>query len=161
MSSKIDTLYNKAITFEKLALYGDRKTYLSALAQAANLPDTNKLLAAVDHAKNSVVSIVTQFWQQNPQAVPIPAREAYSALRYPQTDLKSATGPELISALDQISVASDHIFRSLANSGNEQTVSFASRTLFPATENLKQQINALKEGLQTASTPVPGNQPIR
>jgi hypothetical protein len=31
--SKIDTLLKKAITFEKLVLYGDRKSYLQAIAQ--------------------------------------------------------------------------------------------------------------------------------
>lgn len=155
MSSKADTLFNKATTFEKLALFGNRKSFLQSLAQT-NLPDVNALLAAVTNAKKQLVSAVTQFWTQNPQAVPQAAREAYSALRYPQDDITSATGAQLNSALDQLSVAANSIYKALANS-NGAGASFAA-TLFPLVENITNSVNAYKQGVGTAETSNPSDQ---
>lgn len=38
---QIDALLNKVEIFEKLAVYGDRKSFLKTLAQEINTPDIN------------------------------------------------------------------------------------------------------------------------
>ena len=60
MSSKVDTLLQKATAFEKLALYGDRKAYFRALAQSA-AQESHTASAALDNAAKQLNSALQQF----------------------------------------------------------------------------------------------------
>src|SRR5271170_2338686 len=142
MSSKIDTLLQKATTFEKLALYGDRKAYLRALAQAS-LPDVRALITAIDAARMSAVKSINDFWRQDAASFPMPARLAYGALAFPQTDLKTASGEQLTSAMDQLSVALTTVYRALT-AGDQRSKDFAQQTVYPALDSLQQKITQYK-----------------
>jgi hypothetical protein len=60
MSSKVDTLLQKATAFEKIALYGDRKAYFRALAQSA-AQESHTASAALDNAVKQLNSALQQF----------------------------------------------------------------------------------------------------
>lgn len=142
MSSKVDTILQKATTFEKLALYGDRKAYLRALAQAS-LPDVHALITAIDAARMSAVKSINDFWRQDAASFPMPARLAYSALAFPQTDIRTATGEQLTSAMDQLTVALTTVYRTLV-AGDQRSKDFAQQTVYPALDGLQQKITQYK-----------------
>jgi hypothetical protein len=60
MSSKVDALLKQAELFERLALYGDRKAYLRALAQTPP-EESRDVYAALGNAANQLNSAVQQF----------------------------------------------------------------------------------------------------
>jgi hypothetical protein len=147
MSVKIDTILEKASVYEKLAVYGDRQTFLRALAQAS-LPNVQTLIAAIDAARKNAIASLTQFWTQNPNNFPMAARTAYSALRYPQTDIKTAAGEQLTSAMDQLSVALTTIYSTLM-AGDQKSKDFAQQTVYPLLDNLQQKITQYKAAAES------------
>ena len=60
MSSKVDALLKQAELFERLALYGDRKAYLRALAQTPP-EESHNVYATLENAANQLNSAVQQF----------------------------------------------------------------------------------------------------
>lgn len=157
MSSKVDTLLKRATTFEKLALYGDRKAYLSAIAQVG-VPDVNALLAAINATRSAAVKSINNFWRQDPGNFPMEARTSYSALAYPQTDITSATGEELNSGFDQLITALNSVYRGLSGTDNARNQQFATQTVFPTLERLQQQVQQYKDALGSIPSPGPEQQ---
>jgi hypothetical protein len=143
MSSKAETLLKKATSYEKLALYGDRKTYLEALAQSS-FPDVDSIVQSINNARKNAVTSITNFWRQDPAAFPMSARTDYSALRYPAVDLSSASGEQLTTGMDQLVTALNGVYRALTNSNNQKSQDFAEQTVYPAADYLRSQVEKYK-----------------
>lgn len=153
MSSKADTLLKKATSFERLSLYSDRKAYLAALAQAS-LPDIKALINTINTARMDVVKAINTFWRQNTD-FPLAAREAYSTLAYPQTDLATAQGEQLTSAMDQFVTSLNSIYRILVNNKEQKFSQFAQQTVYPALDNLEKQVQHFKSATQSVQQLIP------
>lgn len=146
MSSKADTLFRKATSYERLVLYGDRKDYLNALAQIS-FPDVNAIISAVNAARTKAVASITNFWRQDPNTFPMSAREALSALRYPQVDITSATGEQLTTGMDQLTTALTDVYRALTGTDVEKNADFAQQVVYPVLQSLQTQVQKYKNAV--------------
>ena len=147
MSSKVDTLLKKAASFEKLALYGDRRAYLTALAQAASLPDVKALANLVNATRVSIVRALNSFWRQNPDTFPLAVRTDYSALAYPDTDVTTAQGEQVSTAMNQLLAAASSAYRGLSENNDRSNQEFAQKTLYPLQQKLESQINQYNDAM--------------
>lgn len=148
MSSKADTLFRKATSYERLALYGDRKAYLAALAQSS-FPDVKSIISAINGIRTQTATAITNFWRQDPNTFPIAAREALSGLRYPQVDITSATGDQLTTGMDQLITALTDVYRALSVANDQKSTEFAQQTVYPALQRLQAEVQNYKSAAES------------